>query len=220
MPTRSLIQDFFDQLHAAYGPQGWWPGDTRVEIVVGAILTQNTSWTNVEYAIENLKSAGALDWNRLRDIDAADLAELIRPAGYYNVKARRLKCFVDWLWEEFEGNLSTLARLPLYEARRRLLLVNGIGAETADSILLYALDMPIFVIDAYTGRVLRRHGLAQASSSYDDLQKIFHGAVPADPQVYNEYHALIVRLAKTHCRVKADCADCPLAYHAHNETLR
>lgn len=221
MPQQDrTIRDFYDRLLAKFGPQHWWPGETDVEIVVGAILTQNTSWKNVEYAIENLKRVDALSWSALRDIDETALSEHIRPAGYYNVKAKRLKNFVHWLWSKHDGALSPLKHMTLDAARSQLLSVNGIGPETADSILLYALERPIFVVDAYTGRVLRRHGLADTTSGYDGLQETFHRALSPDVSVFNEYHALIVRLAKAHCKVRAECAECPLAHHAHNEHLK
>ncbi|MCA9255780.1 MAG: hypothetical protein KDA33_09090 [Phycisphaerales bacterium] len=216
----STLQDFYDRLFERFGPQHWWPGETLVEIVVGAILTQNTSWTNVEYAIENLKRDSLLDWRSLRDIDDKALAERIRPAGYYNLKTKRLRNFVNWLWTRHNGDLAPLKRAPLAEARAQLLSVNGIGPETADSILLYALEHPIFVIDAYTGRMLRRHGLVSEKAGYDEMQAMFHQRLPHDVATFNEYHALIVRLAREHCRVRAECAKCPLAHHAHNEHLR
>ena len=216
----STLQDFYDRLFERFGPQHWWPGESDVEIVVGAILTQNTSWTNVEYAIDNLKRDQLLDWRSLRDIDDTALAERIRPAGYYNLKTRRLRNFVNWLWTRHDGDLTPLRRAPLADARAQLLGVNGIGPETADSILLYALEHPIFVIDAYTGRLLRRHGLVNEKATYGEMQAMFHDRLPHDVATFNEYHALIVRLAREHCRVRAECAKCPLAHHAHNEHLR
>ncbi|HPF38409.1 MAG TPA: endonuclease III domain-containing protein [Phycisphaerae bacterium] len=216
----STLQDFYDRLFERFGPQHWWPGESDVEIVVGAILTQNTSWTNVEYAIDNLKRDQLLDWRSLRDIDDTALAERIRPAGYYNLKTRRLRNFVNWLWTRHDGDLAPLRRAPLADARAQLLGVNGIGPETADSILLYALEHPIFVIDAYTGRLLRRHGLVNEKATYGEMQAMFHDRLPHDVATFNEYHALIVRLAREHCRVRAECAKCPLAHHAHNEHLR
>jgi endonuclease III related protein len=216
----TTIRDFYDRLLAAFGPQNWWPADSQTEIIVGAILTQNTSWTNVEYALENLKREELLDWARLRDTDESVLSTLIRPAGYHNLKAKRLKNFVRWLWTSLDGDPSNLNALALNEARTQLLSVNGIGPETADSIILYALDRPSFVVDTYTGRILRRHRIADAATTYDEFQSIFVNAIPHDAGIYNEYHALIVRLAKEHCRVKADCRECPLAHHAHDEHLR
>lgn len=215
-----IIREFYERLFAAYGPQHWWPGDTQVEIVVGAVLTQNTNWKNVEYAIENLKRANVLDWSSLRDISVTALAEHIRPSDYYNIKTKRLKHLVHWIWEQHGGDLSELSRIPIAEARAQLLAVNGIGPETADSILLYALGRPIFVIDAYTRRILRRHGLASDATNYDAMQEMFRQALSTDADLFNEYHALIVRLAKEQCRVKANCAKCPLAFHTHNEHLR
>lgn len=216
----ATIRDFYDRLLNAFGPQNWWPADSQVEIVVGAILTQNTSWSNVEYAIRNLKSANLLDWKALLDIDASKLSILIRPAGYYNLKAKRIKNFVNWLWLNYRGALTTITEKPLAVARAELLSVNGIGPETADSILLYALNQRAFVIDAYTGRILRRHGLADESTTYDAMQSMFERALPHDVNVYNEYHALIVHVGKHSCRPSARCDNCPLASHTHDASKR
>lgn len=203
-------------MYEALGPQKWWPGESPVEIIVGAILTQNTNWGNVERAIANLKAAGLLDWSALHRIDASRLAELIRPAGYFNVKARRLKNFVDWLWRRYEGDLSRLAVIDQGRLREELLTINGVGPETADSILLYALDRPSFVVDAYTARIMRRHGMT--FSGYDELQAIFEDHLPREPALFNEYHALIVAVGKDFCRPKARCETCPLRRFKHDET--
>jgi len=212
--ARTLCQ-FYDALLDRFGPQHWWPGETPLEIVVGAILTQNTNWSNVEKAIARLRGAGALDWAVLRDIPVDELAELIRPAGYYNVKSRRLKHFVDWLWTHHDGELDGLRRRPLGKLRADLLAIHGIGPETADSILLYALEFTTFVVDAYTRRLLRRHGLLPGGGDYEAVKSLFEVHIPPDLAVYNEYHALIVAVAKTHCRARADCTGCPLAWHPH-----
>ncbi len=214
--AETTIRRFYRDLLRAYGPQGWWPGDTPTEVVVGAILTQNTNWRNVERAIGNLKSARLLSWRALREVDVQRLAELIRPAGYFNVKAQRLKSLVTWLWEHYGGSLAMLGRLDTTAARPALLKVRGIGPETADSILVYALNKPSFVIDAYTLRVLRRHGLSSAKSNYIEAKSLFERSMPQDVRVYNEYHALIVRVAKEHCKARARCAGCPLAWHPHD----
>ena len=213
--TGETLQEFYAELHRAYGPQHWWPGESPTEIVIGAILTQNTNWKNVEKAIAQLRSAGLIDWAALRDIEIELLAELIRPAGYYNVKAKRLKSFVAWLWERYEGDLARLRDVPLERLREELLSVNGIGRETADSILLYALERPSFVVDAYTARLARRHRLIDEDADYERLKALFEDALPVDVSLFNEYHALIVAVGKRHCKSRAQCAGCPLEAFAH-----
>ncbi|HKQ47489.1 MAG TPA: endonuclease III domain-containing protein [Phycisphaerae bacterium] len=213
--TGELLQEFYTALYRAYGPQHWWPGEGPTEIVIGAILTQNTNWQNVEKAIAQLRAARMIDWAALRDIEIERLAELIRPAGYYNVKAKRLKNFVGWLWERYEGDLTRLRDVPLEQLREELLSVNGIGRETADSILLYALDRPSFVVDAYTARLARRHRLIDEDADYERLKALFEDALPADVALFNEYHALIVAVGKRHCKSKAQCAGCPLEQFEH-----
>jgi len=204
------ILTLYTILHQRYGPQGWWPGDTPLEVAVGAILTQNTNWQNVALAIERLKQAGLLTASALYELPEAALAEYIRPAGYYNIKARRLKNFLELLFSRYGGVMKAMAANTLEVLRPQLLAVNGIGPETADSILLYALDQPTFVVDAYTFRILSRHGLAPDPCSYEDLQGICTAALPPDIQVYQEYHALLVRTGKEHCRPRPRCGDCPL----------
>jgi endonuclease-3 related protein len=194
----------------ALGPQGWWPGRTRFEVIVGAILTQNTSWGNVARAVENLRRAGALTPQALAMIPPARLARLIRSSGYYNVKVGRVKRFLGFLQERYGLNVSRmLARRPS-SLRQELLAVPGIGPETADSILLYAGGVPIFVVDAYTRRILSRHGLIAPDASYDEMQALFMGALPPDAALYNEYHALLVAVGKAYCRPVPRCAGCPL----------
>jgi len=214
--TRQTLIRFYDALFAAYGPQGWWPARSRTEIVVGAILTQNTNWRNVERAIANLRAARLLTWKALRDAPANKLARLIRPSGYFNIKARRLKCFVNWLWDRHRGNFEDLRRLPLGTLRAELLSVSGIGPETADSIILYALRKPTFVADAYTARLLRRHGLVNGGVRYDELKAVFEDHLPADERLFNQYHALIVAVGKKHCRPRARCDGCPLQRFEHD----
>lgn len=211
-----VIRRSYRELLRAYGSQGWWPGDSPTEVVVGAILTQNTNWRNVEKAIANLKAARLLSWRALRDISTHQLAALIKPAGYFNVKAKRLKCFVTWLWKHHGGSLTRLGRLDKAAARKALLEVNGIGPETADSILVYALCKPSFVVDAYTHRVIRRHGLIEDKPDYHKTQSLFERSIPANAQLYNEYHALIVKVAKSHCKTRANCEGCPLQWHPHD----
>lgn len=199
-------------LHARHGPQHWWPGDTPFEVMVGAVLTQNTAWSNVEKAIANLKAARALRCGAMLKLGDAELAELIRPAGYFNVKAKRLKHLCAFL--RAEGAMGRPERLreraPLPELRRRLLAVHGIGEETADSILLYALGLPSFVVDAYTRRIFGRLGLLRGGESYGEVQAEFEAALPRDVALYNEYHALIVQLGKSVCRPRPRCGECPL----------
>jgi endonuclease-3 related protein len=213
---RQILRQLYKALHRAYGPQGWWPGDGAVEIIVGAILTQNTNWRNVERALSNLRDAKLLDWKALRDVPAGRLARLIRPAGYYNVKAKRLKHFVAWLWRQHHGDLRLLRMLPLNQLRSELLGIHGIGPETADSILLYALDRPTFVIDAYTRRLAVRHGLVHGNPDYDKLKRYFEDRMPHSAKLYNEYHALVVAVGKKHCRPVARCEGCPLDGFAHD----
>jgi endonuclease-3 related protein len=200
----------YDTLLQFFGEQGWWPAETPFEVVVGAVLTQNTAWRNVERAIENLKEAGMLTPQSLMGLDETRLARLIRPAGYYNVKARRLKHLMHFLDEECGGDLKRMFSEPLSSLRGKLLAVKGIGPETADSILLYAGEKPIFVVDAYTRRVLFRHGVITDGASYEDVQDLFMRSLPQDVALYKEYHALFVRLAKTFCKTKPLCVGCPV----------
>ncbi|HTY45267.1 MAG TPA: endonuclease III domain-containing protein [Patescibacteria group bacterium] len=199
-------------LYASFGPQHWWPARTPFEVAIGAILTQNTSWLNVEKAIGNLRKHGLLSADRLRRIPRGRLGGYIRSAGYYNVKAGRLKEFLDFLYKTYRGDLGNAASVPTRTLREQLLSVKGIGPETADSILLYALNRPVFVIDAYTRRVLSRHRLVREHADYDQLQKLFSDNLAPEPAVYNEYHALLVKLAKDFClKSKPRCRQCPLA---------
>jgi endonuclease-3 related protein len=200
----------YDRLLIFFGEQGWWPAETPFEVMVGAILTQNTAWRNVEHAIARLKEAGVLTPQGLRRIPERRLARLIRPAGYYNVKARRLKALIAFLTREYGGDLRRMFREPRAPLREKILMVKGVGPETADSILLYAGEKPIFVIDAYTKRVLSRHGMITDGASYGAIQDLFMQNLPADVALYKEYHALFVRLAKTFCKTKPLCTGCPL----------
>ncbi len=202
--------DIFNRLHGFFGPQNWWPGDTPFEIAVGAILTQNTNWGNVEKAIKNLKRNGKLSAKALHGMPREKLASLIKPAGYFNIKAKRLKHFLDFLAADYKGSMKRLGKEDLRTLRKRLLDVNGIGPETADSILLYATGKPVFVIDAYTKRVLQRHKLVPENATYHDMQSLFHDNLPPDVDLFNEYHALFVMLGKHYCRPKPRCGGCPL----------
>ena len=193
-----------------YGPQGWWPAETDLEVIVGAVLTQNTNWGNVEKALERLKTAGELRLDRLAEMPVDALAEQIRPAGYFNVKARRLKSVVAFIQREYQGDLNQMRRVAWPLLRRQLLGVHGIGPETADSILLYALDKPVFVVDAYTRRLLLRHGVISEEADYHGIQEIFMRHLKPDRRLFNEYHALIVRLGKDFCRPRPACEGCVL----------
>ena len=213
--TRTSLFQIYRKLYKEFGPQHWWPAQTRFEVIVGAILTQNTNWGNVEKAIRQLKAAGILSERVLRDIPIAKLAALIRPAGYFNVKARRLKNFIRFLFNEYQGSLKAMAREDLPDLRNKLLKVNGIGPETADSILLYALDKPVFVVDAYTRRLLCRYNLIGSKAEYHQIQELFMAHFDHDAAVFNEYHALIVRLGKEYCKTKPLCQDCTLNRRCH-----
>ena len=209
------LSGIYELLFERFGPQHWWPGDTQFEIIIGAILTQNTNWTNVEKAITNLKAAGCLSPDKLYHLDISKLAELIRPAGYFNIKAKRLKSFLNWFFEHYDGKLSNLENLDTWRLRDELLAINGVGHETADSILLYAFDRPVFVVDAYTARVAVRHGLIEPGADYEQLREIFQLNLTEDVQLFNEYHALLVRVGNNFCRPKARCPGCPLEKLPH-----
>ena len=210
------LTGIYQLLFERFGPQRWWPGETQLEIIVGAILTQNTNWGNVEKAIANLKAGELLNPEALHNIEVAQLAELIRPAGYFNIKARRLKSFIDWLFTNYGGELAELEGVGTGRLREELLFVKGVGRETADSILLYALKREIFVVDAYTARVAVRHGLIEPEADYEQLRDLFQSNLPQDVQLFNEYHALLVRVGKEFCRPKARCAGCPLEKLPHS----
>ncbi len=205
-----FLQEVFRRLLACYGPQHWWPGDGPFEVAVGAILTQSAAWGNVEKAIANLKAAGAMDPAALHEMGEREIAELIRPSGYFNTKARKLKAFVEMLYAQAGGELERLLALPAGELRRLLLSTHGIGPETADSIVLYAAGKPSFVIDAYTRRIFQRIGLRPANDSYESWQRLFMDALPSDPDLFNEYHALIVAHGKALCRKVPRCRECVL----------
>jgi len=204
------LKSYYKDLLDHYGPQRWWPAETPFEVMVGAILTQNTAWTNVEKAIRNLKSYGLLDPLKLHEIDQDTLALAIRPAGYFNVKAARLKSFMAWFVTRYGGEVERLKQIPAQRLREQLLEVKGIGPETADSILLYALELPTFVADTYTYRLLTRHGLLSEEAGYEDMQEFFEKNLPRDRALFNEFHALIVAVGKEFCRPKARCEQCPL----------
>jgi endonuclease III related protein len=202
-PGKAGLIDIYNALYEHYGPQHWWPGETPFEVMVGAILTQNTNWGNVEKAIANLKAAGALSPKAIHDMPDTGLASLIRPSGYFNIKAKRLKAYISYFMERYGGSVARMKKADCGRLREEILAVSGIGPETADSILLYALGCPVFVVDAYTRRIFSRHGFFPETSDYHDVQSYFTERIPKDVQLYNEYHALIVRLAKDRCLKKA-----------------
>jgi endonuclease-3 related protein len=213
LPAQPLpvLREFYDSLYRDMGPQHWWPAEGPFEVIVGAILTQSAAWVNVEQAIANLKQARALTPSALERISMARLRQLIRPSGYYRQKAVKLKDFVRFLRREFGGSLPQMFRTPPAKLREQLLSVRGIGPETADSILLYAANHPLFVVDAYTRRILIRHGLVNEKATYDDIRALFESNLPRDTQLYNDYHALLVKVGKFWCRPQAPlCRECPL----------
>jgi endonuclease-3 related protein len=210
MPSKLL--QAYERLLAAFGPQHWWPGDSPFEIMVGAVLVQNTAWRNVERAIENLREAGVMSPHALYALPPAELAELIRPAGYYQVKANRLRNLLRFVVEEYGGSLDAMFATSLGALREQLLAIHGIGPETADAILLYAGGKPTFVVDTYTHRVLARHSWIGYDAGYDEIKEEFESTLPADAPLFNEYHALLVRVGKDYCkRAAPNCDACPLA---------
>ncbi len=204
VPLRAL----YDQLFSHYGPQNWWPADTPFEVMLGAVLTQNTAWTNVEKALANLRDDPGLDAAALLALAQDDLAARVRPAGYFNVKAKRLRAYCDWYLQQ--GGLAAMQQRSTDALRHDLLCVHGVGPETADDILLYALQRAVFVIDAYTRRLWQRFGLISGDESYEQLRHFAETTLGEDVQLYNEYHALIVVHAKDICRPKPKCGECVL----------
>ncbi len=216
-----LLTDLYSRLLEHFGPQGWWPGDGPFEMMVGAVLTQNTAWTNVEKAITNLKENGLLKQAVLAAAPVDKIESAIRPAGYFRQKAARLKGFAVWFGEEWNGDTGLMFTEPTLLLRERLLDVKGLGPETVDSILLYAGGKSVFVIDAYTRRIVGRLGLTDLTG-YDELQQFFVRNLPVDVELYQEYHALLVRLGKTHCladSAKADCPACPVGGDCEHNLL-
>lgn len=208
MLSPPTFRNVYKKLHATHGPQHWWPGDSPFEIMVGAVLTQNTAWTNVEKAITNLKRARALTPQKILAAPKATLAAWLRPSGYFNVKAKRLRAFCTWLLAQ--GGVKKLASWPTPDLRNGLLSVHGIGPETADDILLYAFHRPVFVIDAYTRRIFSRLGLIEGKEQYETLRGRFEAALKTDAGLFNQYHALIVLHGKDTCRTKPRCDRCCL----------
>jgi endonuclease-3 related protein len=207
----SSLSAIYKKLYASFGPQHWWPGESPFEVMIGAILTQNTNWQNVEKAICNLKRSNLFSPAKLNALPAKRLAKLIRPAGYYNIKAKRLKNFLVFLFRDYRANISRMRKADTGLLRKQLLGVNGIGPETADSILLYALNKPVFVVDTYTKRILSRHGFIAQDAEYHEVQNFFMQNLENKVQLFNEFHALIVRLGKEFClKNNPRCSLCPL----------
>jgi endonuclease-3 related protein len=207
---RRTLHTYFERMSKHYGPTHWWPGDTPFEIAIGAILTQNTAWTNVEKAIANLKRARLLSARAMLDADLGILETALRPSGYFRQKAIRVRLFCQHLTDHYGGSMTRLARRPLPELREELLALKGIGPETADDILLYACDKPVFVVDAYTRRIFSRHGLVPDTIRYEELRAFFEANLEPDLHLYKEYHGLIVWTGKDFCRKTPRCAECPL----------
>lgn len=204
-------REAFDRLYSHYGDQRWWPAETKFEILVGAVLTQNTNWSNVEKAIVNLRYADALDLEEMSAMDEVLLAEYIRPSGYYNIKAKRLKNLLMMIRQRYDGSLALLAEDDWQSARENLLSVKGVGPETADAILLYVCEKPVFVVDSYTYRVFVRHNMLDEETDYQAIQDTFMDNLDHDVPLFNEYHALIVQVAKDYCKkTKPLCSGCPL----------
>lgn len=211
MSSKALrLQAIYDRLSNHFGPTGWWPGDSPFEIAVGAVLTQNTAWTNVEKAIANLKREKLLSARKILECPQQRLETTLKPSGYFRIKAKRLRNFCAYLVDRHGGSMRRMTKRPLEELRQELLGVNGIGPETADDILLYACELPVFVIDAYTRRILSRHGVADHDLGYETLRELFEKNLPSDVELFKDYHGLIVYTGKDFCKSKPQCEGCPL----------
>jgi endonuclease-3 related protein len=211
IPAGELLPRYYSVLRVRFGPQRWWPARTRLEVILGAILTQNTTWHNATLALRNLRKSGLLSWQALRRACLSGLEACVRPSGFYRQKARTIRDFVDWLSREHAGSLNRLFYLPTDELRRRLLDLRGLGPETVDAIILYAAQRPLFVADAYTRRVLARHEFVSDTAGYHQTQEFLHAHLPPDTSLFNEFHALLVEVGKKHCKPQSPvCAGCPL----------
>jgi len=210
-PPGQVLAGYYAALLRRFGPQQWWPARTRLEVILGALLTQNTAWHNATLALRNLRQAGLLSWRGLRTASIETLEACVHPAGYYRQKARAIRSFVDWLERRQGGSLARLFSLPAEELRRQLLELRGVGPETADAILLYAAGRPMFVADAYTRRVLTRHGIVSAKAGYHETQEYLHTHLLRQAALFNEFHALLVEVGKKHCTPHSpNCPGCPL----------
>jgi len=214
---KELLRELYGKLWEAFGPQGWWPGETPLEVALGAIITQNTNWTNVARVLAGLKADGLLNPRALREMPPDELARRLKAAGYYNLKAQRVRNFLTFLAQRAQDSMALLAQDDLEALRPALLGIKGIGPETADSILLYALNKPTFVVDAYTFRILSRHYLIGETCSYEELRRLFMDHLPEEVPLYQEFHALLVRLGKEYCRPRPRCVSCPLNEWPHRE---
>jgi len=207
---KKVLGWIYKRLYRTFGKRHWWPAKSAVEVVAGAILTQNTAWSNVEKAIQSLEKKKLLTAERLYRLKTKNLAEAIRPSGFFNVKAKRIKNFLSYLFRRWGGNLETMFLQPTGPLRKELLAIDGLGEETVDSILLYAGGKPLFVVDAYTRRVLSRHGLLRGNERYEEIQDYFMDTLPRHAPLFNEYHALLVEVGKRYCRKSPLCTSCPL----------
>jgi endonuclease-3 related protein len=206
--TKNILMSIYNKLYKFFGPQHWWPAKTKFEVMVGAILTQNTAWQNVEKAIKNLRKNKLLSYDKMLNLPYNKLASLIKSCGYYNIKSKRVKNLLNYIRKK--GGLDKFLKQEPYILRKQLLSIKGIGEETADSILLYAANLAFFVVDAYTKRILLRHKLVKEGLDYASVQKIFMDNLEHNAKLFNEYHALLVKLGKEYCRKKPLCKGCPL----------
>jgi endonuclease-3 related protein len=214
--TSQTLMEMYRAAYERFGHQKWWPGQTKLEICVGAVLTQNTSWANVEKAIADLRSAGVMSIAALHALGQEQLAELIRPAGYYNVKAKRLKNLIAGVHNGYGDDLDAFLDRPVQALRETLLSINGIGRETADAIILYAAGKPTFVVDAYTFRILLRHYLIDEQADYEAVKELLESNLPSDVELYNDFHAQFVAVGKHYCKPTARCEGCPLEHLPHD----
>lgn len=219
--ARPTLGQFYTTAYSRLGPQHWWPARARFEVIIGAILTQSTAWGNVERAIANLRRERLLTPRALERVPFQKLSRIVRPSGYFRQKAKKLKAFVQFLRREYGGSLERMFRTPTADLREKLLGVHGIGPETADSILLYAGNHPVFVVDAYTKRILARHGMIGEKAGYEEIRELFEQNLPRETKLYNEFHALLVEVGKHWCRPQeARCHECPLGPLLATEDLR
>ena len=207
---KETVRNIYERLYQSIGPLKWWPADSPFEVIIGAILTQNTSWTNVEKAIKVLKEKNLLDPRRLYSLREKALAQAIKSSGFFNLKAKRIKSFLRFLFEHYQGSIDRMFSEDTETLREKMLKINGMGPETVDSILLYAGGKPVFVVDAYTRRILLRHGLISEKAGYEEMQHLFMDCLEKDAALFNEYHALLVHTGKHHCKKQHNCTLCPL----------
>ncbi len=221
--TTGKLMEMYEAMRRRFGHRHWWPAvhaetpaGRKLEICIGAVLTQNTNWRNVERALENLRQARCLDVEAIHEESHEELAELIRPAGYYNVKTRRLKNFIAKVHDEFDGDVEAFLDRSVWSLREDLLSISGVGRETADSMILYAAGKPTFVVDAYTYRVLLRHFVIAPEDDYEIIKELMESSLPEDVELWNDYHAQLVEVGKRYCRTRARCSGCPLEQFEHD----